>query len=622
MSYRNAANAKPKEGEPYLSHRPRAVLVLLRVPGLDRSSNASPICYPHDIVLFDRKHARGDRRGVERVRGARAARSAAQRSSHRRDATILFRRAILDTKLADEARTSRPPRATTRRCSTAPNGAATRADESVVEQPRRDVHDARPARGRDRHVQGGDAPRRRRVDDRTASRSRSIATSAAAEREVIQSPRQGDSDVHAVPAERDEGRDVLRPEGRGVLLLRARRRGVRSGRGSRSSTGSATSSRARIPSSSRARRRTSPRSPRRASGARCRKRHGATLLERVARARTARGAHRRSRRASAIRPTPIPTTTISTRDLWESALHPDVGPYQRARRATRSGCSSDGTEDSVEARGRQAHRRDSPRAERARRVRAARPQLPVAQAVGAVRRRSRGRRRALAARRHAAGLDARARLRLDLAMCQAHAGRYADAEATLLRAQSTQHLDGRGRAAPRRGPHRARQARRGDRRARGRVRERARQHRRDAALAARRGVRPRAPPGRGAGPGRGRAALRSQPDDHRVAAVSVARRQASASTCSASRTRCRPPTTRTSRGPSTRCCTSAGSCSSHRRARGIAAPRSTFSELSALALPPTIRRDGGSATLDLDAAAAVVRKQMPAMRACLAKLPA
>jgi tetratricopeptide (TPR) repeat protein len=44
-------------------------------------------------------------------------------------------------------------------------------------------------------------------------------------------------------------------------------------------------------------------------------------------------------------------------------------------------------------------------------------------------------------------------------------------------------------------------------------------------------------------------------------------------------------------------------------------------ELSALAYPLTARRDGGSATLDLAAATAAIRRQMPAMRACAAKLP-
>jgi tetratricopeptide (TPR) repeat protein len=44
-------------------------------------------------------------------------------------------------------------------------------------------------------------------------------------------------------------------------------------------------------------------------------------------------------------------------------------------------------------------------------------------------------------------------------------------------------------------------------------------------------------------------------------------------------------------------------------------------ELSALTFPLTARRDGGSATLDLAAATAAIRKQMPAMRACAAKLP-
>lgn len=44
-------------------------------------------------------------------------------------------------------------------------------------------------------------------------------------------------------------------------------------------------------------------------------------------------------------------------------------------------------------------------------------------------------------------------------------------------------------------------------------------------------------------------------------------------------------------------------------------------ELSASSLPLSVKRDGGSATLDLPTATAAVRKQMPAMRACAAKLP-
>ena len=44
-------------------------------------------------------------------------------------------------------------------------------------------------------------------------------------------------------------------------------------------------------------------------------------------------------------------------------------------------------------------------------------------------------------------------------------------------------------------------------------------------------------------------------------------------------------------------------------------------ELTTLALPQAVKRDGGSATLDLPTATAAVRKQMPALRACAAKLP-
>ncbi len=44
-------------------------------------------------------------------------------------------------------------------------------------------------------------------------------------------------------------------------------------------------------------------------------------------------------------------------------------------------------------------------------------------------------------------------------------------------------------------------------------------------------------------------------------------------------------------------------------------------ELRPTAFPENVRRKTGAAALDLDAAALAVRKQMPAMRACLAKLP-
>jgi len=44
-------------------------------------------------------------------------------------------------------------------------------------------------------------------------------------------------------------------------------------------------------------------------------------------------------------------------------------------------------------------------------------------------------------------------------------------------------------------------------------------------------------------------------------------------------------------------------------------------ELTTTSLPLSVKRDGGSATLDLPTATATVRKQMPAMRACAAKVP-
>jgi hypothetical protein len=44
-------------------------------------------------------------------------------------------------------------------------------------------------------------------------------------------------------------------------------------------------------------------------------------------------------------------------------------------------------------------------------------------------------------------------------------------------------------------------------------------------------------------------------------------------------------------------------------------------ELGAVEFPATVTRDGGTASVDLEAARAVARRGMPAMRACMAKLP-
>lgn len=65
------------------------------------------------------------------------------------------------------------------------------------------------------------------------------------------------------------------------------------------------------------------------------------------------------------------------------------------------------------------------------------------------------------------------------------------------------------------------------------------------------------------------------------------------------------------------------------RAFGKLAPESPWKkraeehlkELKATAFPELVERKTGAAALDLEAAAVAVRKQMPAMRACLAKLP-
>ncbi|MBV8762870.1 MAG: hypothetical protein JO257_36635 [Deltaproteobacteria bacterium] len=305
--------------------------------------------------------------------------------------------------------------------------------------------------------------------------------------------------------------------------------------------------------------------------------------------------------------------------VWESALHPDVGPYNDLVRDAKH-LLDDGTEDSAKLavekltdaihrvptepdayllRGRSylAHKTWAPCADD---LAAADEHTPVDDTVQ--------------------GLDTRARLRLDLAMCQAHAGRYGEAEATLLRAQSTQHLT--GEVALRLGEVRI---------ALGKLDEaidslaaasdttvgssgamlhwllaeaydRARrpgeaQAQVEAALRFDRNLTYiEAPPYPWLGTGEreylyGVAYALPPPDYANVARPEYALLYFR------------------------RFLQLAPKSPWHRRAEDH------VRELSALALPQVIRRDGGSATLDLDAATAIVRKQMPAMRACLAKLP-
>lgn len=305
--------------------------------------------------------------------------------------------------------------------------------------------------------------------------------------------------------------------------------------------------------------------------------------------------------------------------LWESALHPDVGPYRELVNDAKR-LLDDGTEDSaklaVEKLGDAIHRMpNEPDAYllRGHSYLSHKDWAPCADDLAA-------------ADEHVPldesqqGLDTRARLRLDLAMCQAHAGRYGEAEATLLRAQSTQHLT--GEVALRLGEVRI---------ALGKLDEaidslaaasettvgssgamlhwllaeaydRARrpgeaQAQVEAALRFDRNLTIiESPPYPWLGPGEREylfgVAYALPPADY----ANVARPEYALLYFR-------------------RFLQLAPKSPWHRRAEDH------VRELSALALPQTVRRDAGSATLDLDATAAVVRKQMPAMRACVAKLP-
>ena len=100
MSYRNAANAKPNAGEPY--YRIGRVLYSFYFD-CDSSvsiSNVSPLCF-RDMTLFDRKHAQEviDAWDAFEARAPLDPRFTAQIGDGE---TILFQRAILNTKLVDK----------------------------------------------------------------------------------------------------------------------------------------------------------------------------------------------------------------------------------------------------------------------------------------------------------------------------------------------------------------------------------------------------------------------------------------------------------------------------------------------------------------------------------------
>ena len=102
LSYRNAAEAKPNEGEPW--YRIGRVLYSFYFECQDGTSlsNASIVCYPHDfqLQLFDRKHAQEIIDAWDKFE-ARAPLDP-RLSIHINETEILFRRALLETKLADK----------------------------------------------------------------------------------------------------------------------------------------------------------------------------------------------------------------------------------------------------------------------------------------------------------------------------------------------------------------------------------------------------------------------------------------------------------------------------------------------------------------------------------------
>jgi tetratricopeptide (TPR) repeat protein len=101
MAYRNAAAAKPKAAEPY--YRIGRVLYSFYFECEDQLSlaNASPLCLTHDINIFDRRHAQ------EVIAAWDAFEERApldpRLSVHLGETEILFKRAILNTKLAGKA---------------------------------------------------------------------------------------------------------------------------------------------------------------------------------------------------------------------------------------------------------------------------------------------------------------------------------------------------------------------------------------------------------------------------------------------------------------------------------------------------------------------------------------
>ncbi len=305
--------------------------------------------------------------------------------------------------------------------------------------------------------------------------------------------------------------------------------------------------------------------------------------------------------------------------LWESALHPDVGPYRDLVRDAKR-LLDDGTEDSaklaIEKLTDAIHRVPTePDAYllRGRSYLAHKSWAPCADDLAA-------------ADEHAVaddtqqGLDTRTRLRLDLAMCQAHAGRYAEAEATLLRAQATQHLT--AEVALRLGEVRI---------ALGKLDEAidSLTAASDASLGSSGAMlhwllaeaydRARRP---GEAQAQVEAALRFDRNLTIIEAPPYPWLGAGEREYLYGIAYALPP------ADYANVVRPEYALLYFRRFLQLA-PKSPWRrraedhirELSALALPQTVRRDGGSATLDLDATALVVRKQMPAMRACLAKVP-
>ena len=96
LSYRNAAKAKPDNAEPY--YRIGRILYSFYFECEDAISqtNQSPLCY-HDITLFDRKHAQEIIDAWDEFE--KRAPLDPRLSVHMGESEILFKRAILNTKL-------------------------------------------------------------------------------------------------------------------------------------------------------------------------------------------------------------------------------------------------------------------------------------------------------------------------------------------------------------------------------------------------------------------------------------------------------------------------------------------------------------------------------------------